>query len=798
MRVALRAIESARQCAEAVSMNDRAAHVGYHLVGEGRRDLEIDVGYRPKLTKRLGRLIRAMPATFYFTFVGSITALLTAAGLFYYRASGGRSSWAPLVALLLLIPATEVAIVFMQRLIAFFIRPRRLLRLDFKDGIPPHARTMVIVPALLTSVSEIEELLERLEVSTLANLDARLHFAILSDFVDATSRDMPDDEALLDAARSGIDELNARFSPAGESRFFLFHRERRWNARDRVWMGWERKRGKIEEFNRLLRGATDTTFHVQIGSLDLLPSIRYCLTLDSDTRLPRDTARKLVGIITHPLNQAQLDPKTRRVKHGYGILQPRVSVTLSSASGSLFARLYAGHTGVDPYTTAVSDLYQDLFGEGIFTGKGLYDVDAFVSALENRVPENALLSHDLFEGLYARTALVTDLEVVDDYPSSVLAHARRQHRWVRGDWQILWWLFPFVPSRSGLRRNRLPLIARWKIFDNLRRSLLPPATVAALLCGWTVLPGTPWIWTAAALAGLAFPLLAESLGMLAGPSRAQSWPVFLRASADDLRTAAARAGLQLVFMANEGWQRVHAIGVTLVRLSVTRQSLLEWETTAASAARGGPPKMRAFLAGMAASPLLAALALVIVAAGHPRAWPAALPVMVVWTLAPLVAFALSRPLPRRRAALTAADREYLREVALKTWQYFATFVTADDHHLPPDNVQLVPQLTVAHRTSPTNIGLGMLATLAAHDLDFIDSATLIERIDATLTTIERLERVEGHLLNWYDTRTLAPLPPSYVSTVDSGNLAGALLTLSVGLRPIAGEPQSATQICAGL
>ena len=785
VRVALRAVESARQAAVAGSSADRAAHVGYHLLDRGRPDLEADVAYRPGIVHRAQRFLFSQASPFYLGAIAILTAALLGAAAEYVRRAGGSPALQIAAALLLLLPASELAITCVQRLTSRLIAPKRLQRLDFSDGVPDSARTMVIVPTMLASVAGVDILLEHLEVLALGNLDRCIHFAILSDFADRGVSDAPDDEAILARASAGVQALNVKFGADHVDRFFLFHRDRQWNVGERAWMGWERKRGKIEEFNRLLRGAEDTSFSTQVGQLEILRSVRYCITLDSDTRLPRDTARKLIGIIAHPLNQPHFDRRLGRVTDGYGILQPRVSVTMASAAGSLFARTYAGHTGVDPYTTAVSDVYQDLFHEGIYTGKGLYDVDAFTTALEDRVPENAMLSHDLFEGLYARTALVTDLEVVDDYPSSVLAHARRQHRWVRGDWQILWWLFPFVPSRSGLRRNRLPLIARWKIFDNLRRSLLPPATVAALLCGWTVLPGTPWIWTAAALAGLAFPLLAESLGMLAGPSRAQSWPVFLRASADDLRTAAARAGLQLVFMANEGWQRVHAIGVTLVRLSVTRQSLLEWETTAASAARGGPPKMRAFLAGMAASPLLAALALVIVAAGHPRAWPAALPVMVVWTLAPLVAFALSRPLPRRRAALTAADREYLREVALKTWQYFATFVTADDHHLPPDNVQLVPQLTVAHRTSPTNIGLGMLATLAAHDLDFIDSATLIERIDATLTTIERLERVEGHLLNWYDTRTLAPLPPSYVSTVDSGNLAGALLTLSVGLRTIA-------------
>src|SRR5438105_11017079 len=376
-------------------MGSPSAHVGYHLVGDGRRELEMDIGYRPRPSRRLRRFVLRWPSLVYFSSISLLTAALVAVGVYYVRAHGGSRAAQIWTALLLLIPATEVAIVFLQRLFAMFIRPRRLLRLDFEHGVPPDARTMVIVPVMLTSVVDVEERLERLEVSALANSDERLHFAVLSDFTDAPQRDMPDDTALLDAAKSGVEALNERFSSHGVSRFFLFHRERQWNAYDGIWMGWERKRGKIEEFNRLLRGSKDTGFIVQIGSTEILASVRYCLTLDSDTRLPRDAARKLVGIISHPLNRPQLDHVTRRVTRGYGILQPRVSVTMMSAAGSLFARIYAGHTGVDPYTTAVSDLYQDLFNEGIFTGKGLYDVDAFMGALDGRVPENAVLSHGL-------------------------------------------------------------------------------------------------------------------------------------------------------------------------------------------------------------------------------------------------------------------------------------------------------------------------------------------------------------------------------------------------------------------
>jgi cyclic beta-1,2-glucan synthetase len=783
VRVALRAVESARQAAVQGSTADRAAHVGYHLIDRGRHDLEADVAYRPGILERSRRAVFTHGSLLYLGAIAAVTAILVAAALEYARRPGGSAAVQVTVLLLLLLPASELAILAIQHAASRLIPPKRLPRLDFSAGVPDDARTMVIVPTMLTSIAGVDGLVEHLEVLALGNMDPCVHFAILSDFRDTSTSDAPGDAAILERACAGVQALNVKFG--SDDRFFLFHRDRQWNVSEQAWIGWERKRGKIEEFNRLLRGATDTSFSTQIGRLDVLPSVRYCLTLDSDTRLPRDTAKKLIGIIAHPLNQPHFNRQLGRVTEGYGILQPRVSVTMASAAGSIFARTYAGHTGVDPYTTAVSDLYQDLFDEGIFTGKGLYDVDAFVSALEDRVPENALLSHDLFEGLYARTALVTDVELVDDYPSSVLAHARRQHRWVRGDWQILWWLLPFVPSRSGVQRNRLPIIARWKILDNLRRSLLPPATVALLIVGWTALPGHPLVWTAAALASLALPILVRGLEMLAGPHQQQSWTGFLRHAIEDLKTAAARSGLQLAFMANQAYERLHAIGVTLVRLGVTRHRLLEWETMAANAARGGSPQLRAFLSGMAASPLLAIGAFVVVAAGRPDALPVAVPVLALWATAPLIAFALSRPVPRQRAELTAADREYLHAVARKTWRYFETFVAAEDHGLPPDNVQLVPELRVAHRTSPTNIGLGLLSILAAHDLGLIDTATLVGRIDSTLTTIEALERVNGHLLNWYDTRTLEPLPPAYISTVDSGNLAGALLALANGLRDLA-------------
>jgi cyclic beta-1,2-glucan synthetase len=784
LRVALRTVESARQAAES-GLAEPAIHVGHHLIGKGRADLEVDVAYRPGLVRRVRRFAFAHATAAYLGTIACLTALLLGLGFAYarqYTDSPWAQAW---VALLLLLPASDVAIAAVQSLCARLAPPRRLPRLDLQAGVPENARTMVVVPTLLTSVVRASELLEHLEVLALGNLDQRVHFAILSDFTDAPAREMPQDAAILSVARAGVEALNARHAEGRKDRFYLVHRVRQWNPREGVWMGWERKRGKIEEWNRLLRGATDTSFSVEAGDASVFPSVRYCITLDSDTRLPRDAARKLIGIAAHPLNRPRFDARLRRVTEGYGILQPRVSVTMASAAGSLFARLYAGHTGVDPYTTAVSDTYQDLFAEGIFTGKGLYDVDGFVAALEGRVPENALLSHDLFEGLYARTALVTDIEVVDDYPSSVLAHARRQHRWVRGDWQILWWLFPFVPTRSGLRRNRLPLISRWKIFDNLRRSLLAPATVVLLLLAWTTLPGSPAVWTAALMAALAFPLYPLIVKSVGGPRPQQPWRVFFRLAREDANTAVAQVGLHLTFLANEAWQRAHAIGLTLVRLTATQRRLLEWETAAASAERGRSlPGARVFVMDMIASPSIALLGLILAWLARPAALPVAAPVLVLWAAAPLIAYALSRPVPARTLELSPEDRGFLERAARQTWRYFESFMGPEHHGLPADNLQEGAEPRVAARTSPTNIGMGLLATLAAHDLGFIGTDALAERIDTTLTTMESLERFEGHLLNWYDTESLAPLPPRYVSTVDSGNLAGALMTLAGGLREI--------------
>jgi cellobiose phosphorylase len=798
VRAALRAIESARQSAQ--SGVEGATHVGYHLIGPGRREFEVDVAYVPRFRHRIRRVIFTHATAFYLGSIGLLTALSVAAAIAYAARAGAAGSLLPWIGLLALVPASQLAVAVVQKIVHRVARPRRLPRIELLTGVPEEGRTMVIVPTLLESVQGARALIEHLEVQALGNADPHVHFALLTDFRDAPTPTTPQDGEILAAAVDGIEALNARHGNGGRDRFYLFHRERRWNPREGVWMGWERKRGKIEEFNCLLRGATDTSFRVVIGDTSILDKVRYAITLDADTRLPREAARRLIGIILHPLNQPHFDPRRRLVTRGYGILQPRVSVTMASAAGSLFARVYAGHTGVDPYTTAVSDAYQDLFNEGIFTGKGLYHVDAFMAALEGRVPENALLSHDLFEGLHARTALVSDVEVVDDFPSSVLAHARRQRRWVRGDWQTLFWLFPWVPARRRLERNHLSLISRWKIFDNLRRSLVPPAMLALLGSAWTWLPGAPWAWSAAVIAVVGFPIYPKVLRALRGPRPQQPFGVFLRDVREEVATAGAQALLDLTLLAYHSYEMVHAIALTLVRLIITQRRLLEWETAATDAARAarltGRQSVRAFANGMWAGPAAALLLVSATLTTRSPALATALPVLSLWFLSPLVAFWLSRPVRPRALELAARDRAYLRRAARRMWRYFETFVTGEDHWLPPDNVQEGAEWRVAHRTSPTNIGMGLLATLAAHDLGFIGARDAVERIERTIDTLEGLERFEGHLFNWYDTTRLAPLPPRYVSTVDSANLAASLLVLAEGLRRLEAAPSSRRRLDA--
>jgi cyclic beta-1,2-glucan synthetase len=777
LEVAEAAVETAAKASKEGETFGPQTHVGYYLIDAGLVQLEAAFGYRPRLGERLRRWCLRHPALAYLGTVSLLTALIIAVLIFGMYQAG--ADWPLLAAtfLLALIPASDLALSILNWDFTHLLEPRLLPSMNTSAGVGQNARTMVVIPTLFSSEAGVSELLARLEVHFLANQDEHIYFALLGDFVDADAEELAEDAMLLDFALSGIDELNQRYSKEKPHRFHLFHRHRRWNPGEGKWMGWERKRGKLHEFNRILRGARDTSFMVQTADQALLSQVRFVITLDSDTQLPREVARKLVGTAIHPLNRPRIDPAVNRVTSGYGILQPRVSISLESASRSRFARIFSGNTGIDPYTTAVSDVYQDLFGEGNYTGKGLYDVDAFESALAGRVPENSLLSHDLFESLFARAALITDIELLDDYPSHYDAYAQRQHRWTRGDWQILRWLFPWVTDANRRKvRNNLPLISRWKILDNLRRSLVAPSLFIWLAVAWTVFPGSTLIWSLFVILAIAFPVYLHVTTSLLIHPRGIPWTSHFWSVWGDIRTNTAQVALSLVLLPHQAYLMLDAIVRTLYRKLISRRKLLEW-VTAAQAERAARHDLAAFLWFMLPADLLALVAAALIFLLRPASLNLAAPFLLAWAIAPFVAHWVSRPTAPARRELAGADLRFARLVARRTWRFFETFVGVEDNWIPPDNFQEDPKPLIAHRTSPTNIGMLMLSTLSAHDFGYISSLEFVERQELTFATLGRMGKLRGHCFNWYDTRTLEPLLPQYISTVDSGNLAGHLIAL---------------------
>jgi len=776
---------------------------GWYLVFDGRPAFERDLHVRVPLARRLRRAYVRGAGMGYLGTLTLVTALLLAIPLLLSGGEGAAGAGILVVAILALGPASDLAIALVNRTVTDVLGPKALPRLDLDDGVPTRMRTLVVVPMLLTSEADVEAQVGGLEVHYLGNREGDLRFALLSDWLDAPTEQVPGDDELLAAAVAAIDRLNERHgeAPGGGARFLIFHRRRRWNAAEGCWMGWERKRGKLLELNALLRGsATTGILATGRASSTPPPDVRYVVTLDADTRLPRGAVGRLVGTIAHPLNQATFDPRAGRVTRGYGVLQPRITSTLPGEhEATIFQRLFSGSAGIDPYASAVSDVYQDLFGEGSYTGKGIYDLDAFGAAMADRVPENALLSHDLFEGTFARAGLVTDVELFDEFPSNYLVSAARQHRWARGDWQLLPWILGRARDASGRRRpGSIPGIARWKMLDNLRRTMSAPLSIATLVAAWTLPSVSAATWTAFVLASVIIPAALPVLAGLIPQRKGISKRSHLRAVGEDIGLAASQVALGLTFLAHQAWLMTDAILRTLARLYVTRRSLLEW-MTAAQATSGRTLDLAGFYRQMAGGAVIAAVVAALVLAAKPGAGWIAAPFFVLWLASPLVARWISLPPPESAAEqLSAADVGALRLTARRTWRFFETFVGPEDNALPPDNFQDDPVPVVAHRTSPTNIGMYLLATVTARDFGWIGTLEMVERLEATLATIGRLERWRGHLFNWYDTRELHLLEPAYVSSVDSGNLAGHLLTLSNACRQMIDQPLPVAAALAGI
>jgi len=775
----------------------READPGFHLIAGGRRAFEKAIAFRPPLASLPHRLNEALGIAGYAAIVLLLGALLLAVPLMLMGAGAGMAAVAVL-AVLGLIPAIDAAVPLVNRAIAREMDSLALPGLALRDGVPASLRTLVVMPTLLATVADVEEHVRRLEVHYLASQDQEIYFALLSDWVDADAEAVEGDAPVFETAAAEIDRLNRQYGPGpAGARFHLLHRRRLWNPSQQKWIGWERKRGKIHELNRLLRGIAPTSFVSVHGRAPAPPpDVRYVITLDADTRMPPQTACRLIGKMAHPLNWPDFDAARGYVIDGHGLLQPRVTPSLPvGREASLLQRVFSRNGGIDPYAFTVSDVYQDLFDEGSYTGKGIYDVDAFQAALADRVPENALLSHDLFEGVFVRSGLVSDIEVVEEFPAHYDAAVARQHRWTRGDWQLLPWILGRAGA-SGRARGAMPMVGRWKMLDNLRRSLSAPATVAALIAGWMLPLNVAVVWTAFLLAMLAIPPMLPVLAAILPKRRDFSVLSHARAFGRELGLAACEVALLVAFLAHQAWLMADAIARTLWRLA-TRRNLLEW-VTAAQTTRSARVELAEYYRFMWSSVAIGAAApLAAWYAGGP--WLIALPFAAVWIAAPAIAYWASRSRPvTGPASVSDADARALRLVARRTWRYFEKFVTAGDSMLPPDNFQETPREVVAHRTSPTNIGLYLLAAVSARDFGWTGTTDMAARLEAALETMGRMQRFRGHFYNWYDTQDLRPLEPRYVSSVDSGNLAGHLIALASACRERPAGPSAGEVALAGI
>jgi cyclic beta-1,2-glucan synthetase len=758
----------------------RHSHVGYYLVDKGRAVFEREIDYRPQGLAFVRAVLLEAPELFYFL---GVEFCFFAIMMFILS---GIPVGVPFIAatLLFLLPVSEAAIEVVNPFFLFLLPPRVLPRLDFSHGIPEDCRTVVVVPTLLLSKDQVRDLVRTLEIRYLGNVDPNLCFALLTDPPDS-SQAFDEKDQLVAYCGQLIQELNDQYAKNSTCRFFHLHRYRTFNETEKTWMGWERKRGKLLDFNEFLRGGEDR-FPVKTGDTSLLQEVRYVITLDSDTQLPRDSAGRLVAAMAHPLNRALIDPMTNTVRDGYGVLQPRVGISVNSVHRSRLAYIYSGQTGLDIYTSAVSDVYQDLFAEGIFTGKGIYEVDVFRRVLGERFPSNAILSHDLIEGAYSRTGLVTEVEIIDDYPSHFSAHSRRKHRWVRGDWQILRWLFPKVPDANNASvPNPLSFISRWKILDNLRRSVIEAATFILFLACWFVLPGSPARWTIAALALLLIPSYVQGGLALLSQWNSPQKLAGVKQVVDDFVTSQINVLVFLAFLPHQTLVTLDAIIRTVFRLTVSRRKLLEWETAAQSEVekkRKTPVDVYLQL-----TPLLSLLIAAALFYFRPSALLIAAPILVLWFFAKSAAKFLDRPVRPGRSEIKGKDEAYARRIALKTWRFFREYSTEEHNWLIPDNIQGEEE-TPAPRISTTNLGMLFNVQYAAYHLGILTLPRFAYTVGKSMETTKRLQRFHGHPVNWYDTRTLQPLEPLFISSVDNGNLACCLWSLKQGCLAALDEP----------
>ncbi len=776
------------------------SHAGYYIIGKGSQILKNRLKVRDNIFNSFSQRVLKHPG---FLYIGLMIILLAALEILlcnyvFYSFSERSLIYTLMSGVFMLIPLSEVVIGLVNWLVCSIHKPYTFPRLELKEGIPSELTTVIAMPVLLSDSKRVEELLENLESHYLSNKYDNVFFAIVGDLKDSDIPIMSADKEIISSALEGVKKLNKKYSKRDNNIFYFLYRHRTFNESHKKWMGWERKRGALLEFNNLLLGSRKTSFANTDGISLGDAGIKYVITLDADTILPIGMAKKMIGTIAHPLNRAVIDVDKGVVIEGYGLIQPKVSFDIESSNKSLFSRIFTGQEGIDPYSSAISDIYQDIFCEGIYTGKGIYDLYVYQTVLENAIPDDAILSHDLLEGCYIRAGLASDLELIDSYPSKYNSYAARLHRWVRGDWQLIGWLRKKVPNRTGLKvQNPLSLISKWKILDNMRRSLVSPASMLLIILGFSLLPGSSLFYLVIALLPLLVPLITGIIAIIISgrifTKRIKRYmPVISGFKATFLQTL-----LTILFLPHQAYLMLNAVAVTIGRVLFTRRNMLEW-VTAADVEKGQKNSLDSYMRKMGAA-IFEGLIIVLLALLIKPAWLyIGLLLLVIWACSPLIAYRISIIDDYKPARLSDSNILELRRYARKTYRYFEEFADMKNHYLAPDNFQEDPPRGIAYRSSPTNIGLGLLANITARDLGFIGTREMIDNLSNTISTIEKMDKWNGHLYNWYDTRTLRPLKPRYVSTVDSGNFVCYLITLEQGLKEYLNTPLFDNKLIKGM
>ncbi|MFL0194789.1 GH36-type glycosyl hydrolase domain-containing protein [Clostridium sp. WILCCON 0269] len=754
--IARKAVECAKEASGEIYEN----HVGYYLLDKGMDCLKKKIKSSGEEYAKVDSGIENNITTgFYIGTIifGTIFLDLIINGMNLYTQN--LSVWKYIVGVIvLLIPSSEIFISIFNWSINKLVEPKFIPKMEFKQGIPEEFSTVVVIPALINNPHRVKSLISDMEVYYLANEEENLYFALLGDFKDSFCEEESDDKLIIEAALDEVKKLNQKYSKDGKDKFYFLNRYRKYNEKEEKWIGWERKRGKLMEFNSLIRGDINTSYNVIGGDITNLYNVKYVITLDADTKLPKDTAKLLIGAMSHPLNLPYLDKENKKVIRGHGLMQPRVSVSVLSANKTLYSNIFSGETGIDIYTSAISDVYEDLFDEGIFTGKGIYDVDVFNRILQDEIPENTVLSHDLLEGSYVRAGLVTDIELIDGYPAYYNSSCKRLHRWVRGDWQLIPWIF---------KKNSLNELSKWKIIDNLRRSVVSPAVIVLIIVALTLF-SDPDNLLLIALISLLCPIFFDVSETVVSPVKGIS----LSGKVSNFKIAIEQFFLILSFLPYQAYLMLDAIIRTLYRVFISKKNLLQWQT-AADVEAVSKKEFSNYLSSMWVG---SAIGIIVALLGFMNSVERALlilPFCIIWFFSPWVAFNISMERKSNKSEEIGKDeKKLLRKLSRETWAYFEDFIAPETNWLSPDNYQEKPYKGIAYRTSPTNMAMGITSNIVAYDLGYIGISELQYRLDNIILNMQSLEKYKGHFYNWYDIKNKTPLYPRYISTVDSGNLVG--------------------------